>query len=180
KVDGNPHEPLSDRARGDIQDEIDREYGIFVDMVARNRKVDAKDIAATRAGLFWAENAVPMLADEVGTFDDAMSATRQATGASTRVFSSAAIAAISPKGGLMPDVMQPLAAKKEGEVEPEEKKSKKDKEEPEAKECDSKKEPPKQDDDEDEEEAKSKKEGKKKAAAASVAPIASEPLKGVR
>jgi len=179
KVDGNPHEPLSDRARGDIQDEIDREYGIFVDTVARNRKVDAKDIAATRAGLFWAENAVPMLADEVGTFDDAMSATRQAVGSSTRVFSSAATAAISPKGGLMPDVMQPLAAKKEGEVEPEEKKSKKDKEEPEAKECDSKKEPPKQDDEEDEEEAKSKKEGKKKAAA-SVTPIAGESLKGVR
>jgi hypothetical protein len=78
--------------------------------------------------------------------------------------------------------MQPLAAKKEGEVEPEEKKSKKSKEEPEAKECDSKNDPPEEDDDEeeDEEEAKSKKEGRKKAAAAGVAPIAGEPLKGVR
>ncbi len=183
KVDANPHEPLSDRARSDIQDEIDREYGIFVDTVARNRKVDAKQIVATRAGLYWAENAVPMLADEVGAFDDAMDAARQAVGSSTRVFSSAAIAAISPKGGLMPDVMQPLAAKKEGEVEPEEKKSKKSKEEPEAKECDSKNDPPEEDEEEeeeDEEEAKSKKEGRKKAAAAGVAPIAGEPLKGVR
>lgn len=180
KVDANPHEPLSDRARSDIQDEIDREYDIFVETVARNRRVDAKEIAATRAGLYWAENAVPMLADEVGTFDDAMGATRQAVGSSTRVFSSAATAAISPKGGLMPDVMQPLAAKKEGEVEPEEKKSKKNKEEPEAKDCDSKKEPPNEDDDEDEEEAKSKKEGKKKAAAAGFVPIAGEPLKGMR
>ncbi len=83
----------------------------------------------------------------------------------------------------MPDVMQPLAAKKEGEVEPEEKKSKKSKEEPEAKECDSKNDPPEEDEEEeeeDEEEAKSKKEGRKKAAAAGVAPIAGEPLKGVR
>ena len=29
KVDGNPHEPLSERAMSDIQGEVDREYGIF-------------------------------------------------------------------------------------------------------------------------------------------------------
>jgi len=65
KVDGNPHEPLSERAEKDIQSEIDRQYEQFVATVARNRKADAEKIVATQAGVYWSENAVPLLADEV-------------------------------------------------------------------------------------------------------------------
>jgi len=109
KVDANPHEPLSERAEKDIQSEIDRQYNQFVATVARNRKAKADEIIATQAGVYWAENAVPLLADEVGTFGDAMNALRQLLGRSVQ--SSAAIAAISqPKEASMPDEKLPIAA----------------------------------------------------------------------
>ena len=94
KVDGNPHEPLSERAEKDIQSEIDRQYDQFVATVARNRKADAEKIIATQAGVYWSENAVPLLADEVGTLGDAMNALRQLLGEPVQS-STAAIAAIS-------------------------------------------------------------------------------------
>jgi signal peptide peptidase SppA len=109
KVDGNPHQPLSERAEKDIQSEIDRQYDQFVATVARNRKADAEKIVATQAGVYWAENAVPLLADEVGTLGDAMNALRKLLGRSIQ--SSAAIAAISqPKEASMPDEKLPIAA----------------------------------------------------------------------
>ena len=170
KVDGNPHEPLSDRARADIQDEVDREYAIFVETVVRNRKASQKSIIATQAGLLWAENAVPLLADEVGALEDAMNALASIAGSKTRSF--AATAAIPPKGEAMSEQLETLAAKKEDE-EDEMKKS--EKKEP--KERDGKKPP--EDDEEDEEEDEAKKgAGKKKAA--SVVPIAGGPPKPMR
>lgn len=144
KTDGNPHEPLSDRARADTQDEVDREYGIFVETVARNRKASQEAIMATQAGLLWAENAIPLLADDVGTIEDAISAL-------TKV-SNAARTAISTKGVSMTEEVQALAAKKEGEAETEEKKSKK--QEPKKPEG---KKPPDDDEEDDEQEAKSQK-----------------------
>ncbi len=74
KVDANPHEPLSARARSDIQGEVDREYGIFTETVARNRNASPENIVATEAAVVWAENAIPLLADEIGTFEDALDA----------------------------------------------------------------------------------------------------------
>jgi len=37
KVDGNPHEPLPDTVKGDLQAEIDKHYALFVFTVAFNR-----------------------------------------------------------------------------------------------------------------------------------------------
>ncbi len=74
KVDANPHEPLSERAQSDIQSEVDREYGIFTETVARNRNASQESIVATQAAVVWAENAIPLLADEMGTFEDALDA----------------------------------------------------------------------------------------------------------
>ena len=111
KVDANPHEPLSERAQKDIQSEIDRQYDQFVATVARNRKVAAEKIIATQAGVYWAENTVPLLADEVGTFGQAMNALRQLLGEPVQS-STAAIAAISkPKEvtASMPDEKLPIA-----------------------------------------------------------------------
>ncbi len=168
KVDGNPHEPLSQSARSDIQAEVDREYAIFVETVARNRKASVKAIVGTQAGLLWAENALPLLADQVGTIDDALTALAKVTVKST---SFAAAAANPTTGEFMNEQVQALAAKKDGEDKADDKKSKKD----ETKERESKKPPaPDQEaDDEagDEEEAKSRK--------AAVA-VPGEPLKGVR
>lgn len=74
KADGNSHEPLSDSALADSQAEVDREYQMFCSLVARNRKVSVEKVMNTEAGVFFAENALPTLADQVGTFDDALAA----------------------------------------------------------------------------------------------------------
>jgi ClpP class serine protease len=75
KVDGNPPATTtSESAKGDPQAEVDREYGIFVETVARNRKASAKTVAGTQAGLFWPTTPSPLLADQVGALDDALAA----------------------------------------------------------------------------------------------------------
>ena len=74
KTDGNPHEALSKTAKSNIQSEVDRQYGMFVDAVARNRKLSAQDVVDTNALCFFAAGAVPLLADKVGTVDDAIAA----------------------------------------------------------------------------------------------------------
>lgn len=74
KVDGNPHEPLSKGAERDAQAEVNRQYGIFVSTVSRNRKVDAEEVSGTEAGCYYADGGTPLLADQVGTFEDAMAA----------------------------------------------------------------------------------------------------------
>ena len=111
KVDANPHEPLSERAGKDIQSEVDRQYEQFVATVARNRGVDRAQIVATQAGIFFGEGATPLLADEVGAFDDAMNALRQMLGEPVQS-STAAIAAISKERKItaMPDKKLPNAA----------------------------------------------------------------------
>lgn len=73
KLDGNPHAPLTDAAAGVIGAEVERLYGLFVDLVARNRGISAEKVRATEAGLFFGSNAVAArLADQIGTIDDAI------------------------------------------------------------------------------------------------------------
>jgi signal peptide peptidase SppA len=74
KTDGNPHQPLSKAAKADIQAEVDREYEIFVGCVARNRGISKQAVRNTEAEVFFGTNALNKLADEVGTFDDALAA----------------------------------------------------------------------------------------------------------
>lgn len=75
KVDGNPHEPLSDSARSVLQADIDMLYGMFVGLVARNRRITPKAVRATKARMFRGKNAVAAgFADRVGTFDEALAA----------------------------------------------------------------------------------------------------------
>ena len=194
KVDANPHEPLTDRAQSDIQDEVDREYGIFTDTVARNREASKKAIVATEASVLWADNAIPLLADDLGTFDDAMDALRGAISGSAKVTRSgkatgqfrgeavhplAAQPAASMEATMAGVDPQAAAAKKDGDAE--EKNAKKPEE---TQECDNKGKKDKPDGEEDDEGADSKKgkakekdEGKK---AAAVALTPAEPLKAMR
>jgi signal peptide peptidase SppA len=72
KKDFNAHEPLSEGARSQLQAEIDRLYGLFVDTVARNRGMPAEAVRATEARLYFGEGAVAArLADAVFPFDQA-------------------------------------------------------------------------------------------------------------
>jgi signal peptide peptidase SppA len=75
KVDGNMHEPLSDRALETIQSDVDALYDMFVDLVSQNRGIAAEKIRDTKAGMFRGRKAVESgLADEFGTFDEALEA----------------------------------------------------------------------------------------------------------
>ena len=72
KVDGNPHEPLSKAALAETQAEVDRIRDMFAASVSKNRNVDIQKILDTQAGTFMGADACPMLADGVGTLQDAI------------------------------------------------------------------------------------------------------------
>jgi signal peptide peptidase SppA len=69
KNDLSPHEPLSDEAISDLQKEVDRLYGMFVAVVARNRNISTAQVKATQAALYFGADALSLgLADEVSDF----------------------------------------------------------------------------------------------------------------
>ncbi|ABK45238.1 protein C, Serine peptidase, MEROPS family S49 [Magnetococcus marinus MC-1] len=73
KNDFSSHAPLSDAARFNLQQEVDRLYGMFTGMVASGRNISETAVRATEAGLFFGDNAVKAgLADHVGTIRDAL------------------------------------------------------------------------------------------------------------
>lgn len=73
KNDFSPHEPLADGAKVELQAEVDRLHGLFVDHVAAMRGLAADTVRATEAGLFFGPNAIePGLADAVGTPESAL------------------------------------------------------------------------------------------------------------
>lgn len=80
KVDGNPHESMSDTARAEWQQQCDRVRSMFVQTVAKNRGVPAEELLATEAGCFPASESIPMLADGVGTLQDAVNLCREMAG----------------------------------------------------------------------------------------------------
>lgn len=68
KADGNPHIPLSEEARDEIQDEVNRLREIFIDTVARNRDMGDGEVRDTEAAPFYGPAGVDAgLADQVGT-----------------------------------------------------------------------------------------------------------------
>lgn len=155
KAEGNPHEPLSESAEADAQAEVDREYQMFCSLVARNRKVSLERVMNTEAGVYFAENAVPLLADEVGTFEDALAAiTTLNSSAKTPAVSFKRTGAhgttlnISDQTKSHEEVKKPMAQLNDGDLElnakkadeadeaEEAKKGKKAEEANEAKECD--------------------------------------------
>jgi len=69
KADFDPHQPLSDEAKGFLQDEVMDHYELFTQTVARNRGMKIAQVKATEAGLFTGEKAVSIgFADEVRPF----------------------------------------------------------------------------------------------------------------
>ncbi len=99
KNDFSTHEPLSEDARAILQIEIDRIYDIFVGAVARNRQMKAALVRNTDAGLFYAEQAVSAgLADQVGTFDEALAAVFDAAQARRQARVAASAEAHIPEG----------------------------------------------------------------------------------
>jgi signal peptide peptidase SppA len=68
KVDGNPHQPLSDSARATLQADVDALYGKFTTLVAERRRISPDAVRATEAAVYRGDQAVAAgLADKVGT-----------------------------------------------------------------------------------------------------------------
>ena len=73
KNDFSPHHPLSDAAKAELQTEVDRLYGLFVEHVAAMRSLDVDAVRATEAGLYFGANAITAgLADAVSSFETAL------------------------------------------------------------------------------------------------------------
>jgi signal peptide peptidase SppA len=111
KNDFNPHEPLTDAARLVLQGEVDRHYSLFVDTVARNRRLGAEAVRATEAGILNSEQALTAkLADRIGTFDDALAAMAARVRPRLAYGAQASSAATAPDGSAMSmDADQPGA-----------------------------------------------------------------------
>jgi HK97 family phage major capsid protein len=76
KVDGNPYEPLSDDARAALQEQVDEYYTLFVNDVARGRKVNASKVRAGygEGRCLTATQAMDAgLVDRIDTFDGVLS-----------------------------------------------------------------------------------------------------------
>ena len=70
KVDGNAHEPLSERARATIQADVDRLYSEFCTLVSVNRGLTSEAARGTNAAIYRGELAIRAgLADRLGTLD---------------------------------------------------------------------------------------------------------------
>ena len=81
KVQGNPHEPLSDSAREKFNEIVMSHYKIFTEEVARNRGMRAEDVVKTEADVFFGEEAVSAgLADKVVTFSGAIDSINEMVG----------------------------------------------------------------------------------------------------
>lgn len=52
KIDGNPHQPITDAVRAKYQEQVDYYYDLFVNTVARNRNLNPESVRATQAGMF--------------------------------------------------------------------------------------------------------------------------------
>ena len=73
KNDFSPHHPLSDGAKAELQAEVDRLYGLFVEHVTAMRSLNADAVRATEAGLYFGANAITAgLADAVSSFETAL------------------------------------------------------------------------------------------------------------
>lgn len=75
KAEGNSHEPLTDGALARFQADVDHLMDMFVETVAQNRGMTTQEIRDTKADIYRGVLAVEAgLADELGTFDEALEA----------------------------------------------------------------------------------------------------------
>ena len=75
KVDGNPYQPLPDDVKSRIQASVDKLYGMFVAIVARNRGMDEQAVRDTEALTYLSDDALKIgLADDVGPLVDSLAA----------------------------------------------------------------------------------------------------------
>ncbi|MCX6632309.1 MAG: S49 family peptidase [Candidatus Solibacter sp.] len=108
KNDYSTHQPLSDAARANLQDEIDRLHEMFVASVARGRGISPALVRKTDASIYWGATAISAgLADQIGTFDDALAAVTQASRMSRQARATASAGAQIEEQGEEPMAQTP-------------------------------------------------------------------------
>ncbi|WP_065095277.1 MULTISPECIES: S49 family peptidase [unclassified Wolbachia] len=66
KNDLNPHEPITSESLENLKSEVNRLYGMLVELIARNRNLSVEAIKSIEAGLYFGEKAVEIgLADGI-------------------------------------------------------------------------------------------------------------------
>ncbi|MFP3018065.1 MAG: S49 family peptidase, partial [Candidatus Tisiphia sp.] len=71
KNDLNPHEPITSESLENLKSEVNRLYGMLVELIARNRNLSVEAIKNTEAGFYFGENAVEIgLADGITIFSE--------------------------------------------------------------------------------------------------------------
>jgi signal peptide peptidase SppA len=82
KADGFNHAPLSAEAYEQYQQEVNRQYNLLIDTVARNRNMKASALRSQQAGLFYGKEAISNgLADAVLSYKQAFqSVVKQVSG----------------------------------------------------------------------------------------------------
>lgn len=69
KNDLNPHSPMTEEAKSNLQQEVDRLYQLFVGLVAKNRGLTREQVMNTEAACFFSEDAISHhLADKLISF----------------------------------------------------------------------------------------------------------------
>lgn len=102
KIDGHPHAPLSDSARSTLQASVSYLYGLFVNGVAANRRMDPAAVRATEARCLNADEAIAAgIADRIGTLSDAIAAAEALATQRTPTRGTSAARTTSPKGSRM-------------------------------------------------------------------------------
>jgi len=100
KIDGNPHEPLSERARSELQEQVDAVSDIFAATVARGRGLSIDAVKATEARAFMGAEAVAAgFADAVMTFNDTLAALGAEASTTRRAFARGEAAKRIPERG---------------------------------------------------------------------------------
>ncbi|WP_068312758.1 S49 family peptidase [Polycladidibacter hongkongensis] len=82
KIDGNPHAPLSDPARANLQADIDGLYDDFCLHVAQARGISEQSVRETQARMFRGQAAVEAgLADGIASYSEALARLRHLSAA---------------------------------------------------------------------------------------------------
>lgn len=108
KMDGWDHAPLDSAARDVFQARVDYARDQFVAAVAKQGRVTAEQALATEAALYIDQQAIDVgLADEIGTFDDALAALSElAAGRPRNSATAAESSAVEPRSLPMTDKTQ--------------------------------------------------------------------------
>jgi len=98
KADFSPHQPLGSEALDLLQGMVNETYGMFIETVARNRKMSTKAVRDTQAGIYEGKKAVTVgFADEVSRVDKAFASARTRNRSTVSATGTTAGAAIPTK-----------------------------------------------------------------------------------